>query len=292
MSVHSVTESWQGCDSDEGDGRRDISRKLTVIATRPVSGDVLNEIRVFSGVPRPGAVHPRVSGYYCQSANITSGEGPTIFHVVAKYSPKPVADNTSPLTQGPKARWTKYTWQETIDHDLDGYPIASSAGEPFDPPLTVSRSCPLLSFTKNYALSTVSPAWLGSWADTVNSDVLTIGGDTVAIGEALIVEQPEAEYIDSIDGVAAYARVTFQVALKLGAGAGAWQFSPLDQGYREINGSGSLVTILDEAGMALNQPHLLDGAGAKLPDASPPVFLEYRTRRVVAMTGLGLVAPS
>ena len=294
MSVVSVTESWLGEESTDADAGLELKRVLTIIATPGVDGTALDAVAAHADVPKRGEEHPRWDGYFCSNSTVRRAKGPNWYECEATYSTSTTAidDPSTPTSEAPVFRWESYAWQEALDLDLDGNPIASTAGEPFDPPYQAARSCPLLVMVRNYSTATVTPAWLAQWADTVNSDALTIGGTSVAIGEALIVGQPEAEFVPAAAGVAAYYKVTFRVALRLGGGAGAWQYNPIDQGYRVINFTGATILVVDDAGNPLSQPVLLNGAGTRLASGDPPVYLSYVVRNSIAMSGLGLAVPS
>lgn len=287
MPVTSVSERWSGTESNETATERTVNREFDVIATRPESGDVLNEIRTDPDIPGVGGAHPRISGYYCQNVGIAQAEGPTKFRVTATYGTTVVGDVTDPLSEPPEASWDALEDQREIDTDLDDEPIASSAGEPFDPPLVESEADPVFVWTKNYSSATVTASWLASFANKTNDASVEIVGETVAIGEALQLGVPRAQFVPGRDGVSAYWRVTFRIALRIGGGAEAWHRRVLDQGYRALNGDDELVMLVDQAAKPLNQPSLLDGTGHKLT-AGSPVFLSFRTKGTADFTDLDL----
>jgi len=288
MPVSIVSERWSGRGSSEDQQARKVRRTFDVIATVPGSGDVLNEIRAHASIPKVGNAHPRITGQYCQNVNVEQAEGPTKFLAVAEYSQKVVGDVTDPLNQPPDVGWEALENQREIDTDLDGNPIASSAGEPYDPPIVETESDPVLVWTKNFATSTVTASWLIGWAEKTNSGAVNVNGEAIAAGEALAIGVPRAEFVEGREGVTAYFRVTFRIALRKGAGANAWKRKLLDQGYRFLNGSGQLVLFVDESGKPLNQPALLNGSGGKLTSGSP-VFRTFRTKGTKDFTELGLV---
>jgi hypothetical protein len=287
MAVLLVSERWSGQGASEDQAARKVRRTFDVVATRPVSGDVLNEIRTASGIPKVGNAHPRITGQYCQTVNVEEAGGPTKWLVTAEYSQTVVGDVTDPLAQPADVAWEVLENQREIDTDLDGNPIASSAGEPYDPPIVETESDPVLVWTKNFATATVTASWLLGWADKTNSASVTVNSETVGIGEALQIGVPRADFVEGREGVSAYWRVTFRIAIRVGGGANAWKRKILDQGYRFLNGSGQLVLATDEAGRPMNQPMLLNGSGGKLTSGSP-VFRTFRTKGTKAFMELGL----
>jgi hypothetical protein len=272
-------------------------RIITVQATATGTDDVHDLIRAEADYPAPGSEHPRCAGYYCKSVSIDSGEGPHLFTIRANYTTERVdatgttGDPLNPMLSPPKVRWDSMTWQRQIDTDIAGFPICSSAGEPYDPPYTITESCPVLVYTRNYSVATWSASSLGVLAYRVNLEAFTLGPDTVGAGEAMIDGQPIAEYVPPNGSTPAYYQVTFRIALKLGQGELAWQYRPVDMGYRQLNDDGDLVTVCDASGAPLNQPSLLNGSGHLLPSGDPPVFREFIVRDSVDMGGWGLVLP-
>lgn len=291
MPVHIFHEDWDGRQDQETDGRRDLTCRWTVYATSPAIGDVHDEIRAHGSFPHQGKQHPRKPGYYSKGGRISTGDGPHMYVVEASYSQATQVDVTNPLATPPDVSWDSMEIPTPIDVDFDGNPIASSAGEPFDPPLVLPRQVPVLVFTRNYAVATVTPTWLASWTNTTNSASFTLAGDTIAIGEAFIERQPTATYVAARDGFDAYYRVTFRIAVAPGQGEHFFQHNPLDRGYRHLNGEDELVTIVDAKGDPVGQPTLLDGTGHKLADDADPVVLHFRIRGTSDIGSLGLVDP-
>lgn len=296
MSV-TFFESWKGKGAGDEEKSSTRTRIITVHATTPATGDVHDSIRAEDDYPAPGTEHPRCPGYYCKSASIESGEGPQMFVIRASYTTERVdatgstGDPLNPTLSPPKVRWDSMTWQRGIDTDTAGFPICSSAGEPYDPPYQITESCPVLVFTRNYAVSAINAGVLATLAYRVNDGDFTLGPDTVHAGEAMIDGQPVAEFVPANGTTPAYYTVTFRIALKLGKGELAWQYRPLDMGFRQLNADGDLVTICDASGAPLNQPSLLDGSGHALATGGTPVYREFIVRDSVDMDGWGLVLP-
>lgn len=292
MSVHLFAEDWNGNPDDEAGGRRQLRLRWNVYATPPEIGDVRDEIRAHEGFPFQGKQHPRKPGYYSQGATITNGNGPHLYVVEALYAQKVPVDVTDPLASPPQVAWDVMEIPTPVDVDFDGEPIASSAGEPFDPPLVLPRQIPVLVFTRNFPVATVTPTWLASWSNTTNSAAFELAGEDIEVGEAFIERQPTAAYVEAREDAPAYYAVTFRIAVAPGQGEHFWQHNPLDRGFRHLNSEDELVTIVDAKGEPLNQPTLLDGEGHKLAAAADPVVLHFRIRGTSDIGSLGLVPPS
>lgn len=292
MAVSVFVETWRGVQGGGSASSGTRTRTFDVVATYTGSSDIVSDIKAHGSCPAVGSAHPYVAGYYATDVQVRENGGPTKFQVTVPYAPRttpPVPSN--PTSANPEVSWGSIEVQEAIDADEDGLQIGTSAGEPFDPPITRPTADLLLDFTKNYATGTVTPAWLLQWAYRTNSNAGTISGVSVAAGEGLIIGVPSARLVPAQEGVSAYYSVNFRIAWRIGQGADAWKRVLLDQGYRTRDGSGKLTTVVDEAGRPLNQPVLLDGSGGRLASGGTPVLRTFRTYKTVSFAGIGLVFP-
>ena len=64
-----------------------------------------------------------------------------------------------------------------------------------------------------------------------------------------------------------------------------WDEQLLDRGWKVLV-SGELVNATDDAGKALSEPVLMDGAGMKLTTGDDPVSLPYRLKREVSFASI------
>lgn len=289
MAVSVFKEGWRGVSGGGKASSGDRTRVFDVVATRSGTTDIVSDIKADASCPKIGDAHPFVSGYYATDVQVRENGGPTKFLVTVPYAPRTApAVPSNPLSASPLVSWSSLETQEAIDKDEDGNQIGTSAGEPFDPPITRPTCDLVLDFTKNYATGTVTPSWLYGWSYRVNSDALA---GIAAVGEALILGVPTARLVPAQDGVSAYYSVNFRVALRVGQGANAWKRVLLDQGYRINDGTGKLTTVVDEAGRPLNQPVLLDGSGGRLASGGTPVTRSFRVYKTAAFTSIGLVLP-
>lgn len=173
----------------------------------------------------------------------------------------------------PRARppaWS-FDWEQTTEvfrEDINGDAVVNSSDRPFDPPHTIERSYPVITFTKNVATDSVVLNLLKQkeWQEITNSDT-PWGFDAKTLRFARFQSRSAVE-----NGIAyAEVSVTMKVNWK------TWVVKILDAGFVDIEG---LRVGRDPiTGTYPTEPVLLDGTGAELPEGSPPVFVEWEAYR-------------
>lgn len=295
MAVISVNQAWSSESSQlsSDGGRRSVLYQVVAVPT--TGTDVIEEIEAHASIPQRGDAHPDVAGRWVTTVETHRRGGPNSYDVLVTYeSLQPVVPGTNPVSL--PGWWTDVQWEVSevaADTDLDDIPVINSAGEPFDPPITVQVVSLSATWNKNFTAGTATFGWLESWANCVNTSAIT---GVAAAGELLIFPGPTAERVPAADGAPAYDRVSFPIRFRRGAGGKAWWRIVLDRGLREKTGVESggapeLQTIVDRIGSPLNQPSLLNGAGLRLNAAAAPVWLEFRLIRDVNMAALAILPP-
>lgn len=180
--------------------------------------------------------------------------------------------------------------QEPFTHDLDGNPVVNSAGDPFNPPLMVERSRPVIEITKY--LADVNVEWLERFVDSVNLD-------TWHGRPARYCRMIGLEWESQTVGAFAVWRVTFRIKIKGGQwneGANdqgqGWDIRLLDVGYQEYtDGFKTTKKLIDpkanNRGVEAPGPWPLDGLGFA-SDGDPPAFVTYRNFGEEDWSELGL----
>lgn len=168
-------------------------------------------------------------------------------------------------------------------------PVTNSAFVPFDPPPEADYSRLSITITRNhYRFPTKI---MGDYQDVVNSDefLININGFTLNV-------PPTAAKMQSTSGSREYAdespfwRVRYEMLLDFFTG---WRVDLLDRGFVETKtddesadiaaahgdfASATSTTthnIIDDTGLPMSEPVLLDGKGKKLSKDEPPVYLRY-----------------
>lgn len=95
----------------------------------------------------------------------------TIWDVQVDYS----TENTgvdNPLDEPAEFSLEMANYQKAIDKDLDDKPIANSAKQPFDPPVEIDDSRPVLVIVKNRAIADFDLSTVLTYQDATNTDVV------------------------------------------------------------------------------------------------------------------------
>lgn len=185
--------------------------------------------------------------------------------------------STNPLTRPIHYRIEHEHWTRVVEKDKDGVAIKNSAGVPFDTGVELDDSYMVLIAEKNFSTLQQIIDLNTNFAMKVNNDPFK-GGQ---IREWLCRPIASSD-IQYENGVAFY-RATFHLAYK----PGKWDVDILDRGFSELNG-GVLRDILDKNKQPITEPWPLNGAGVKLPEGSPLVFVTKRLRGEAAFSGLGV----
>lgn len=164
---------------------------------------------------------------------------------------------------------------DSASPDSNRVAITNSAGQPFDPPVMVDRSHPIVSVTVNLA-SILLPN-LAKLQDAVNSTTWK----TLPARQARCVG---IEYEQKFENGVSYWQVTYHLALK----ADGWDFRLRDMGYMERvyadetgGGAMKLRAIKTGDGTPVPNPVELDGNGSPLLVDQEPWTRRYRVYREV-----------
>jgi hypothetical protein len=210
----------------------------------------------------------------------TSTEDGRWWIVAIQYSPFNAIDfnPTDPMTARPKISFTSTRFQvpalETAEEDP--IPIVNSADDPFDPPVMIDQTRPLMTIVKNEAY--FDPLLARDYHNAVN-DAQWFGRPALE-WKCLDITGDEA----TDQNGDRYWVVTYQFEMN----PDTWIVKVLDEGMREINTSGKKVKILDEAGREISDPWPLNENGTKKAVGQPGEFLNYHLYREVDFTVLNL----
>ena len=210
MSANAATQRWSG--HGGGEVARDnifSDQTATLIYDVTVTDPADDEFDVLlaSGLPITRQPHPtrpflRVNGRHARKL------GPINWEVVVDYqSIQGGQGNNSPLDAPPQIEWTTATTEEEIDEDIEGKPICTVNGEPFDPPIRSPRSDLVLRVTRN--LPDFNPGLIRFYTDTVNEDeVLGQPPGTARIRHLAAVTVTDNDFT--------YARATIEIHFRRG----------------------------------------------------------------------------
>lgn len=267
MAIISATRKWTGRAMETGGGAstiRDVWQVQIGVEPGVDPRQMIRAAQTAGTLPKRGSAHPEISGFRCRDTSVSGGGGPTTFDLSAVYSNSFSLENAGdPTLEPPDVEWGGEDSIEEFDTDLDGTPVATTAGEPFETGLAVPISDVVVDYSANVPASLISPTWLLSFRNKTNSDPW----NGLEAGQALIISAPRARYIYATDELPAHYQLSLRIGIRdnsteVGAPpANAWWERRLNQGYRCLDAEDRLVLATDIYGLPLNRPVLLDAAG-------------------------------
>jgi len=223
-----------------------------------------------------------------------SEEDPTVWDATVTYSrissDPAQAQEPNPLLRPAKVRWSSVRVQLPFICDTNGRIVNNSVGDLYNPQPMYDLFRDLATITWNIPYI---PSWLRSLKGRINSTPFVLEGqycleecgriNDIEISEFQVennvrfksatlqlemghpVTVPKVSYIAE-DGI---------LTVKQNVTVGCFKHIEQDAGYRQ-KVSGKVVKIVDDAGLELAQPALLDGLGGKLTTPISPGDEVYR----------------
>lgn len=269
-------------------------------------------------------------GSWCYERRAENQPNTTIWKVTLNYSNRldrpDLNQFVPPLDRPAEVSWDSTTISIPIQYDVFGNLIENSAGDPFDPPVSIEESRIILRMTKN--LSTFDPLFYLNYHNKVNDRVWTVNdGLGLWTFKARQVKCKKFSAYKAFEDGGYFAKVTGEFEIRRtrrvrneDGGLGdtlplkaqivvpdgevvpieddrnsiAWTTFLLDRGFREIAQvprptAGQKVPILDlQTSMALSIPSLLDGNGHKLTVGADPFYVAYETLESINFNVLSL----
>lgn len=185
----------------------------------------------------------------------------------------------SPLEKPVEVRYGTAKFERVVDKDTAGNAILNSAGDPFDPPLVIDDSRPVIQFTRNEL--TFDAALAYSYRDKLNSAIWNGGA-------------PKTWKINAITGKRDFhAEVGFYwiVDYEFEYNPLTWRKIILNQGMTQKVG-GVKKSILSSDGVPISQPAPLSSSGAQVPPSSLPgsaVWLTFDVYETTDFAAFNLV---
>ena len=286
MAIIDVKESWEGLEFNQGVEDASAPRIFTVKfdnADDPFVRPALAWEATGPGDRIPyiyERYHPKP--YMWVHHKSVRALGPYLYEVAVHYSTRPVGPaneepidpTVSPLDLPWQIEWGFATREEPIDRDINGVPIANSADEAYDLPITRPFSDLVLSISRNQA--EYNPILAADYKDALNSDPFF--GFSPGIVRCTDLSGRSARNGDLFYWQVHHA---FQMR-KIG-----WTDRRIDKGYREKVGTDSdgkpeyvaiKMKMEDSDGaeeVPINQPAYLDGSGRKKKDSAAITILEF-----------------
>ncbi len=278
MSISAVTEIWESRGGEQSwKGVVKYNRRFKVYCS--TTADHTTAILASGSIPARLAAHPDNAYALCESRKVTQdSQDPLIYFVDVSYTSQldidPADTNENPLSRPAIFGFSFERATRAVREDLDGAAIDNSAGVPFDPPLELEVSVPIISIEIN--LSSFTFATIATIQDCVNADTWR-GFDpgTVKIRGIEVSKKFENNVV--------YWAYKWTLAIKWDG----WRpVGVLDQGFHELDEDGEPMLIRDNFGNPLPHPSRLDGDGNKLAPDDASVFLAFNMNREITFSGL------
>ena len=260
-------------------------------------------------IPRIGEPHPKDLTALCvATVPLPIKDDPLAFEVLCGYitAPSSATGGHAPserMAKDPLARPFTYSIssvrvQVVATKDVDGFPIETTAGEPFDPPIEEEESRTVLVVTKNLPVSGTVQEMLSDINEiegTINEfawgGVMAHQAKLVDVGADLTFEE----------GIKFWA-MRYEIHLLHGSYTArngevfanpTWDRVILNQGFMEktFQGANGLISvdIIDPStGRTVTSPVKLNVDGTRLPPDEDPVYVLFQTKRHISFDGLGL----
>jgi hypothetical protein len=249
---------------------------ITATATRNFNAFVNNPadnegiVKFSPLIPADKSPHPYFHGLRCNNVSVQR-RGALHFEVAVSYESPPYKEpdengqEQGPLAQPTQINYFSITSEEAIEDDITGKPIVTKNGEPIEG-LTRPISDLGIRLQKNFA--SFDPATFYLYSDCVNSDTFlgfppgTLRIASIQADEQFYTDEEGNEIIYFSIQVEIHARKPYQVPA-----AKSWYKRVRHEGYyiKESNSSNKSVRALDNEGMPVSKPVLLDDEGFQLP---------------------------
>lgn len=254
-------EQAEGRKAKNTRGQRSYTRVFKVESDS--TSDTAFDVGSATGLPVIGDAFPDDANAFCKSISVSCQAGYKHWLVTCEYDDTYEIDNAStPADDETRISWTSELFQREAWQDKDGNGVLNSAGDPFNPPVMRDDHRTVCRIVKN---ATSVPAYVLTFPNVVNSAAFTIDGVSVGQRYAKISNVAVSE-VRRRNGTA-YREVTIEMQIR----NQAWDFEILDAGFRRLDPSDSTKRILcvDDDGVAVTEPALLDGSGAQVANPGP-----------------------
>lgn len=276
MPVTACEREWERKTTLTKDG---LKATTIYIVTSDLEGVPLSD--VYAALPGIGTTFP---GYDDSTINSIDLEptGPSkpikSWKATVNYEPTDPNQNASDPTARPALiRRALSKYKKAVFKDAYGKQYTSSAGEPFDPPIEIDDSRPILTITKN--VIAVSDDTFTKYRDHVNEKAwFNFAAYTVKLSGM----ETTSKYENRIR----YEEWTVEFEIN----PDGWVEKVPDRGYyvRSLRRFPRLKAIEDITGRVLNSPANLDGNGLLQDQTLPPVLLEFDPYPAIDFAGLNL----
>lgn len=246
-------------------GVRTYTRSFTLTTNSDDDGPYA--VGSHASLPVIGSAHDEDSDAYCHEIDIACVGGKAVWKATYHYTTELNVIDPNPLFEAAIIEWDSDNFEEVAIFDNAGNATLNSAGDPFED-LMRERSRRVVTVTKNVASV---PTWIIDSEDAVNSAIFTLDGVSIPIGKAKLKAPRIGRWLNR-NGIA-YREMTMVITLN----KDGWALTPLDRGFRRLDGLGDYVRITNDDGTDVSAPVCLNGSGGLLASPTPAtaVYLDF-----------------
>lgn len=280
MGIVSVEPMWNRSSSQDQLWKRSYTLQWKVETDDPETGAKAVRTSVPAAIGQVYQTSTEADfGSFCQSVSASCDvEGGMQWIVTAEYGAYDAGEFPRDPTQWtPRISWGFAQFQRIADKDAEGNDIRNSATEPFDPPLQVDDSRPILQVVWNRP--NFDESWAETYRDTVN-DGAFFGKDAKTVKCSNI----SANRVYNQD-IGWFWEVTFEFQVN----KDTWTRKLFDQGlYENDPDDDTKLRKIEINGVPTDVPLPLDGSGKLLPKDQDPVPLEFEVYKAMPFSDFGL----
>ena len=175
----------------------------------------------------------------------------------------------NPLAMPIEVSWSLRDHEAVLEVDQNGKAVLNTAGDPFDPPVTIDDPRLVMTVVRNEPIFTLF--YVLRYRNAINSD--PFAGFDPFYSKVLNV-QSRSQFHQEVGW---YYQTTYEfefISPKVNETGQGFRKLVLNQGMRQMSASGKPVHILLK-GVPVNAPMLLDNNGKLLAPNATPVFLDF-----------------
>ena len=302
MAVIKVTQPHAGCSVSQRRDGVNLAGEATLVyqvefdSDETMAGKQSLALTASGGgvtVPNYGDTHPWGPEWFVVDKKARPGIGPLSWFVDVTYRYQ-----QNPLERFAEVKWDTVEESAIVENDIDGQPVANSAGEPFDPPPREMATDLVGRIT--YAAATYDPLIVADYTNAVNNDNIQIDR---ANFPAYVIKINKWTFTPAYWGNVLYYEVYLEIHIRLAYKPGTtnlygWQRQQLNQGffYRDAklnkrrileknlpeNFGIDLTTLPNNGENPIDSPIWLNDEGhiiSNLTGFAKPSFLYFKTKK-------------
>lgn len=251
---------WTVVTDDKNDGPRTV--RAAFVATTGIDAGVVYN----TGYESDSAAHALGIEATCTAID---GKQWTITVNYGRWPSE--SHDTNPLMEPYEVSWDFQQFERPTDYDVFNQPVVNSAGFPFEEPVMIDDSRPVLTVTRNELVFNYALA--NYYKDSVNLDPFFGAPPYCVKCSSISSQRVYDQWMLSHLGTPFYWKTTYQFHFRVD-GVG-FKTILLDQGLKEFDTTTGKHKNIMINGTPVSAPHPLNGSGVRLPVGAPYQWRTY-----------------